>query len=334
MSRIRTIALALMCLAAPGAAFAQSNQITIGTQPVGTAFNAVGTAMAQVFVEELGVRATAQPYAGNTVYSPLVNNGELTLALTTTYALGLDAAGTANAPAMSNLRAVARVWRLPYGYMVRKDSGLASIADLKGKRVVVDIRGAASLKETNEFMLAAGGVDVFEVMVVDVASLPQGVQAVVDGTVDATTIAVPTAAVQEANATVSGGVRFLDIAGPNATQAFLSERAPGLTLLEIKGGSMAGVSEDVTLLALETVLYTSAQLSDEEVGRILGALHKRWAGLQGQFPFLNSVQTAGFVDAASMAIPYHQGAVAYFKAAGTWTDEAEARQQELMSKLK
>jgi TRAP transporter TAXI family solute receptor len=330
----KLVGAALACCLLPVVAVAGPKQITIATQPVGTAMNAVGNAMAEVFVSELGARTTAQPYAGNAVYSPLLNSGDLTLAMTTTYALGLDLAGTENTAPMQELRTVARLWRLPYGYFVHKNSGLKTVSDLKGKRVVVDIRAAVSLKETNEFLLEAGGVSVDEVEQVDVAALPQGVKAAVDGTVDSAPMALPVAMMQEANATVPGGVNFLEITGPNANQEFLSSKAPGLTLVRVKAGTMPGVDVDKTVFALELVLYSSTHETPEHVAEMLNALQKNWPKLQEQFGFLRTVQADQFVDAAAMSAPYHEGAVAHFKSVGQWSDEAEARQQELLSRLK
>lgn len=333
MNKLQSFACALLVAAAPQLASAQATQFTIGTNPVGTAFNAVGVALASAVTKHSGVRTTAQPYTGSSVMAPLVNAGELTIGMTTTFGSGRDLRGVDSGTPMENLRVLARMWTLPYGYMVKKNAGFATIADLKGKKVVIDIRGNAALAATNAALLETAGLAVGDVTSVDVASLPQGVSAVEDGSVDATSLALPIAIVQQANATIPGGIQFLDITGPNATQDYLSGIAPGLTLIKIPGGAMAGVDTDITTMGLEVAVYTSTALSDEDAGKILGAIEAEWAELQTQFGFFRRKQPSDFVHAASMAQPYHEGAIAYYKSKGYWNDEAQAKQDMLMSEL-
>lgn len=332
MKIIRSITLVALVMLAPQFANAQATQFTIGTNPVGTAFNAVGTALAQVITKDTGVRTIAQPYTGSSVMAPLVSFDELTIGMTTTYGAGRDFNGEDSGQPLPNLRVLARLWTLPYGYMVTKNSGLETLEQLKGKKVVVDIRGNIALNATNIALLGAGGVTVDDVTPVAIASLPQGVAAVQDGSADATSVGIPIAAVQQANATIPGGIKFLSVTGPNATQAFLDSVAPGLSMITLPAGSMAGVDTDITTMGLECVIYASTSLSDEDAAKILGAIEKAWPELQAQFGFFRSKKPENFVHAASMAQPYHSGAVAYYKSKGYWNDAADAKQDALIAR--
>jgi TRAP transporter TAXI family solute receptor len=334
MLNLKSMAFAALVVLAPQMAAAQANQFTIGTNPVGTAYNAVGTALAQVITKQTGVRTTAQPYTGSSVMAPLVSVNELTIGMTTTFSTGRDFRGENGAPPMQNLRVLARLWTLPYGYMVKKDSGLETLADLKGRKVVVDIRGNSALQATNVALLGAGGLGLDDVNPVTIASLPQGVAAVQDGAADATSVGVPIAVVQQANATIPGGIKFLDVTGPNATQEYLNKVAPGLSMIKLPAGSMAGVDTAITTMGLESVIYASTALSADDAAKILGAIEADWPALQEQFGFFRRKKPADFVHAASMAQPYHDGAVAYYQSKGYWTDEAGAKQDALIAQIK
>ena len=78
---------------ASGSVFAQA--IAIGTNPQGTVFYSVGSAVGSKLTEALNRPVLAQPYAGSSVYLPLIENGELALGFssTSTAALRLNAEG-------------------------------------------------------------------------------------------------------------------------------------------------------------------------------------------------------------------------------------------------
>ena len=121
-----------------GEAPAASGQITIGSNPAGTHVYAVAAGLAKVLQEKAGLRVTMRPYAGSSVYLPLLQRGEISFGLNT----GIDSYLSYNglppySEAMDELRAVGVIFPLPIMYMVRADSGLARIEDLRGKRVVI-----------------------------------------------------------------------------------------------------------------------------------------------------------------------------------------------------
>jgi len=65
-------------------AFAQIRRVTIGTNPAGSIYFTLGGGLAKVLTEKMGVQAIVQPFAGSSVYLPLVDNGEVTAGLSST----------------------------------------------------------------------------------------------------------------------------------------------------------------------------------------------------------------------------------------------------------
>ena len=57
-----------------------------------------------------------------------------------------------------SVRSIARVWILPYAYMVKESSGIKTLADLKGKRVIVKFKTNVSLAQANRTILSTAGL--------------------------------------------------------------------------------------------------------------------------------------------------------------------------------
>ena len=142
-----------------GTADAKLKRITIGTNPQGSTYFLLGSGFAKLFQEKMGVRANAQPHAGSSVYLPLMNVGEITLGINSSLDSGM--AWSATPPykgATKKVRSIARIWVLPYAYMVKESSGIKTLADLKGKRVVVKFKTNVSLAQANRTILASAGL--------------------------------------------------------------------------------------------------------------------------------------------------------------------------------
>ena len=98
------------------------------------------------------------------MYLPLLQRGEIALGLNT----GIDSyvAYRGLPPyenAMSNLRLLGMMFPLRIMYMVRADSDMRSVEDLRGKRVVIIFRANAALEQLHLGILATGGISVDDV---------------------------------------------------------------------------------------------------------------------------------------------------------------------------
>ena len=101
---------------------AKLKSITIGSNPAGSAYFLLAGGFAKLFQEKLQIRSTAQPHAGSSVYLPLMNKGEITLGLNSSLDSGLAYNGKPPYEhATKKVRAIARVWILPYAYVVKDE---------------------------------------------------------------------------------------------------------------------------------------------------------------------------------------------------------------------
>ncbi|MCG6856980.1 MAG: TAXI family TRAP transporter solute-binding subunit [Salaquimonas sp.] len=315
---------------AAGAANAQG-RITLGTNPQGSIYYTVGGGIAAALQEALGRQVTVQPYTGSSVYLPLVASGELTLGINSSLDTGGVYRGDYGSKAEPKLRMLSRLWPLRIAFMVRANSDMKEVKDLKGKKVVTDFSALKAVGLANQAMIKAGGLKLDDVKGVTVAGLVQGIDGLTDGSLDATSIAVGIPLTQQAHASIPGGIRYLSITGPGATDENLDKLFAGTYLLPVKPSPrLPEVTEPVTVLGYDVFLTTSADLPDEEATKILEALYKSWPKIREDYPPVRSGIQKEMAKASNTA-PYHPAAIAFFKKMGLWT-EANDKKEATFSK--
>ncbi|MCD6041720.1 MAG: hypothetical protein K0R40_1323 [Burkholderiales bacterium] len=314
-------------LAAANAALAQSGRISIATNPAGTLYYQLGGGFAKLLNEKLGVQAIVQPYAGTSAYLPLVESGEVTMALSSTLDAGSAYRGEQGRNSMLKLRSLARIFPLRYALLVRKDSPIRSVADLRGKRVVLSFKANIGLDPINTTVLATAGLKESDVVPANVAGIPQGVRGVVEGTIDGTWVAVGIPVVMEAHASV--GIRYVNLGGPNFTEEFLGSRVPGLFPLTVNPApNLPEVTEPVQVIGYDVFMMVSAGMPAAEAKRILAVLDEGFPGLQKDYPALRAGDPKRIASPTN-TVPFHAGAVEYYKAKGVWTPRNDAQEKKI-----
>jgi TRAP transporter TAXI family solute receptor len=309
----------------PGASTTQAKvkSITIGSNPAGSAYFLLAGGFAKLFQEKLNIRSTAQPHAGSSVYLPLMQKGEITAGLNSSLDSGLAFnAKPPYATATTKVRSIARVWILPYAYMVKDNSGIKSVADLKGKKVAVKLKTNVSLAQANMVILSTAGLTVDDVNAFDSGGVVAGVNMVVEGRVDAATAALTMPAMRKAHATVPGGLRILSL-GPKANDKFMNEGMDGLYTMKVEPSpTLPFVREPTLIAAFDTYLNTGTTVDDETAYGMAKSMYENWVQMQKDYAPLRGTKQSALVP-ANNPIPYHPGAVKYWKEVGLWTAENE-----------
>ena len=326
-TRREFIAAGALALAGLPAAHAQSGRISIATNPAGTLYYQLGGGFAKLMNEKLGVQAIVQPYAGTSAYLPLVESGEVTMALSSTLDAGSAYRGEQGRNSMLKLRSLARIFPLRYALLVRRDSPIRSVADLRGKRLVLSFKANIGLDPINTTVLASAGLKESDVVATNVAGIPQGVRGVVEGTIDGTWVAVGIPVVMEAHASV--GIRYVNLGGPNFTEEFLSTRVPGLFPLTVNPApNLPEVTEPVQVIGYDVFMMVSASMPPREASRILAALHEGFVGLQKDYPALRAGDIKRIASPTN-TVPFHPAAIEYFKSKSLWTPRNEAQEKKI-----
>src|SRR5262245_20189502 len=219
---------------------------TIGANPPGSVLYAIGSGLAKVAGDAGTVKLAVQPYSGTSTFLPLLESGELELGLNNAVDVGLAFRGPSFTigernpfPHVPGIRLVMRVAPLMTAPVVRKDSPLKTVHDMKGKRVTGEYRANLAIWYNIFGHLASAGLGWNDVKVVPVAALNDGIDALVQGRADVTSYALNGAKVREADAAI--GVRHLSIDCSAEGERRLRAGVPGYFQdREDKGGDVGG----------------------------------------------------------------------------------------------
>jgi hypothetical protein len=309
-----------------GAAPAQ--QIAIASNPPGTNVYTVAAALAKLIQEEQGQRATLRPFQGSSVYLPMLQRGEVALGLNTSIDGYLSFRGLPpyGAP-MRNLRTLGMMFPLNIMFMVRADSDLVRIEDLRGQRVVVTFRANAALEQLHRGILATGGLEFDDIQALTVAGVPEAVTALQEGRADAVPIGLGTSLGLQVNAALPNGIRYLTM-GEN--EARLADIMPGTRVITVQPSDrIVGVPGPIRVSSVPDMLNTGVHMSDELAYEITRTIHLNWESLRTDLSQLRGMSAADLAPSDNMH-PYHPGAVRYYRETGLWTEAHEANQTALL----
>ena len=126
---------------------------TIGTNPAGTVFYAVSAGLAKVISGAGPMQSVVQPYTGSSTFMPLVDSGELDFGIINAVETNLGYQGPAKLkiggknplPHVPNTRLIMRGSPLSVSLVVKKDSPMKTVHDVKGKRVTGEYPANAAI---------------------------------------------------------------------------------------------------------------------------------------------------------------------------------------------
>ncbi|HKQ67495.1 MAG TPA: TAXI family TRAP transporter solute-binding subunit [Methylomirabilota bacterium] len=338
---IFTLALVVILIAGGLAlhAFAQGQalpkSVTIGTNPAGTVYFALASGIAKVVSGGAGYLMVVQPHAGTSTMLPLINTGEMEFGIQNGVDLWLAYRGPAQQIGgrnpfahTPNVRLVMRGAPLMVGLLVRKDSPIKTVHDVKGKRFTGEYRAHLAVWYNMFGHLSSAGLTWNDVKVVPVNTVNDGVDALLQNRADVTQHALNSAKVKEADAAV--GVRHISDDCSPAGEARMKKAVPGYYPRIVKPGAITGVVEDTCVVAYDTYFFAGKTVPDQVVELALKAVWEGGAELVPIHPMFKEWTQDRAVDPEA-SIPYHPGAIRFYKERGAWKPGMDQVQQKLLA---
>jgi TRAP transporter TAXI family solute receptor len=284
----------------------------IATMQPGTLNHTTGSAIAKVLKEKGGMNVLVQPTAGETTLIPMVGSAEAEMGIANiAEVVNVTKGGTA-AGQQPDLRLVGSLHALRVAFFVRKDSDLKLMADLKGKRVTSGYSAMRTIDTIVHAMLSTGALTINDVKPVPVPNVLRGADDFLGGNADTFMFAFGAAKVREVDATV-GGIRALEI--PEAGMAASRKIFPYGYLSEVSPGPVfVGVPQKMKVYAYDNMLFTNAKVKDDVIYKIVETLESNKADLAAVQPALREFSAGNLYK--QYEIPYHPGALKYFKEKG------------------
>jgi uncharacterized protein len=309
--------------------------VTIGSNPPGSLFYALASGLAKVVSEASPIQAQVQPHAGTSTFVPLFESGELDFGVVNAVDMGmvyqgqkLKVSGKNPFPHVAASRLIMRGSPLRSSLIVRKDSPIKNIGDVKGKRVTGEYPAQLAVWYNVFGALSNGGLTWNDVKVVPVPAVNEGVDALIQGRADVTTHAIGTAKVKEADAAV--GIRYIPLDCSKQGEARIKKAVAGYYLTVVKAGSSTGIVEDTCAYTYDIYLVGHKALPDAVVRNILQAIWVNVEKLPQFHPGFAEWTRARAVD-ADITLPYHPATARFFKDNGVWPAKMDEVQKRLLA---
>lgn len=320
-NRVFRIATALTVVATVGLAFAgivhaQQKTMSIGTGGTGGVYYPLGGAVANVLSKNLpNVQATAEVTGGSVDNLKLIGAGRSELGFTMADA-ALDAFKGQDKFKGNKigLQTLLVVYPNRMHVVTIEGTGIEKMSDLKGKRVSTGSPGSAT--EVMAFrVIEAAGLDKDKDMTRERLGVAESVNAIKDKKIDAFfwVGGIPTAAVTDLAATPGVKIKLIDhadvVGKMNAKYGELYSTGT------IPKGSYPGYEKDNAIAEVWNIIVTGEKMSNDDAYNIVKTLVEKKADLVAVHKEAASFTLENQKQAKS-PIPFHPGALKYFKEKG------------------
>jgi uncharacterized protein len=311
--RLRLIAAAVVIaavLSAPAMGAQQFiNVLTGGTSGV---YYPLGVAIGKIFSDKLpNVKTQVQATKASVENLILLQQGRGEIA----FALGdsLKAAWDGDAEAgfktrLDKLRTIGAIYPNYIQIVATADSGIKTLADLKGKRLSVGAPKSGT-ELNSRAILAAAGLSYKDLRKVEYLPFAESVDLMKNRQLDATlqSAGLGVASLKDLSTSI-------DIAVVSVPKAVVDKIGPPFTSMEIPANTYAGQEKDVPTAAVINYLVTSTAVSDDLAYQMTKLIFE-------SLPELANAHAAGKdikleSTASGSPIPLHPGAIRYYKEKG------------------
>jgi TRAP transporter TAXI family solute receptor len=298
-------ALAAVAMLGLGGPTASAQTYGLATMQPGTLTHTVASAIAKTLKEKGGLNTLVQATAGESVLIPMVARNEMELGMANMLEV---VEGIETGKLQNDLRIIGSIYVLRMGFFARKDSGIVTMADVKGKRVPAGYSAMRTLDKNTQAMLATANLSLADVKPVMVPNVLRGGDDFMSGSNDMFMFSFGGPKVREADATV-GGVRAVKV-GSNLEAS--RKIFPYGYFSDVKPiPAYVGVSEPMQVYAMDYILFTNAKMKNETVEKIIETMAKNKPDMVATAPALNDFSLDTMYRKHEMA--YHPGALKYFQ---------------------
>lgn len=302
--------------------------ITIGTGGVTGVYYPAGGAICRLVNrgrKNHGIRCSVESTGGSIDNLNAIAKGELDIAMAQSDWQYHAYKGTnifKDQGAMTKLRSMFSLHSEPFTVVARKDSGIKTFDDLKGKRVNIGAPGSG-MRGTMETIMKKKGWTAKDFKQATEIKASEQAQALCDNKIDVMIYAAghPNGAVQEV--TTSCDTVIIPVTGPDI-DALVKEN-PYYAQAVIPGGMYTGTDADVKTIGVKATFVTSSDVNEEVIYQVVKAVFDNFDNFKTLHPVFAGLDPKTLVSEGNTA-PLHAGAARYFKEKGMLKESAGAKQ--------
>jgi TRAP transporter TAXI family solute receptor len=316
MNWFRKMGLALglgMTLAATGAAHAQQQFVNVLTGGQAGVYYPLGVSLSQIFAKEIpNARSTAQVTRASAENLNLLQAGRGELAFTLSDALSDAWNGNAEAGfprKLDKLRGLSATYNNYIQIVASADSGIRTVADLKGKRVSVG--AAKSGTELNaRAIFKAAGLSYQDLAKVEYLPFGESVELMKNRQLDATLQSAGLGVASIRDLATAIKIVVIPIPADIVTKVGDAAYQPSM----IPANTYSGQTADVPTAALANFLVTHSGVSDDVAYRMTKAMYDNLDTLYAAHNAAKVIKRENAIK--GMPVPLHPGAERYYREIG------------------
>ena len=307
----------VVCLVAVGSA--RPVDINVGTATTGGAYYPIGNAIAQLWNDKVpGVKASAQATNGTPHNIQLLARREAEVAIAQSGVVyqavnGVDA--YKDQGKQTHFKAMTQLYPNVMHWIVRKESRVQSLPDLKGKKFVPGPQNSATELNSRE-MLAVLGLDyrTRDDLKADYMDYNQAADQLKNKHAEAIMIAggVPTAAVLDVM--TSGEGRLLSLSDSYVKE--LTAKYPWYSPFTIPANSYKGQDREVKTVVVTNILIVRNDLPDDLVYDLVKAMYDDAPRLAAAHAAMKAFKLEDGLKGITGVVELHPGAARFFKIKG------------------
>lgn len=272
----------------------------------------LGSAMANLWADEIdGVRVNAQASNGGVDNLNLLKDGEAQISFATTGIVweAFNGERSFEDRQYEDVRIVAGLYYNPNQFVVNKDAGIDSIADIKGKKFAPGSTGSTPEVESS-IILPEYGINYPEDIKENFVGFTEATDLMRNNQIDGALIqaGLPTAAVTEMISTADGKLIGIE---PEIRES-LMDQYPWYAEMTIPKGTYEDQNEDVDTLAIKMVLMTDASVDDDTIYELTKVFWENLESLEDTHAIVKQMDineaTTELAD-----IPIHEGSKRYYE---------------------
>lgn len=210
------------------------------------------------------------------------------------------------------------------------DKGISSVSDMKGRVAYIRFKANPMFDEMAKNQLASAGLELKDLKgVLSFSSIKEATRDLIEGRVDAILYPVVPSAVIEINE-AKRECLFVKLTEEQAK--YVVKQMEGYYIADIPANDsrFRNKSPVPNAICYQNAMFTSPDMHPDIVYGVAKAIFEHTS------EFADSHPSAKYWSLKhrpiSLAVPYHEGAIRYFKEKGIWTQEAQAYQDKMLKR--
>lgn len=300
-----------------------ASTINLLTTPIGMANYVISVSQGQLISRKTGIQVIVQPTQGALVMPNLLDSGDGQLATLTSIWSHWAYSGTGEYKKPFKFIRVLQAGNDTYFSLVTKqETGIKTIADLKGKRVTIDIISLLP-KILMEVELQAYGLNpAKDITVLKAEDTPTALRDLLQGRTDVVCCSLGGSKMAE----YATKMKMLVLPFGADKASFLQKELPAMSLA-MTPNNLSGVAPGIPVAATPMLLVGRADIADDLAYQMVKALIDNYQELKTINPVMAEWKPE--IAVRELPIPYHSGAIRLYKEKGLWSSKMDQLQQKL-----